>query len=56
MIIKKHQDETFLDDNNNIADSSADNNNSALFKSKTKIASRIGNNRTKTVEIMVPWK
>ena len=38
MIIQKHQDEPFLDDNNNIADSPADNINSASFKFKTKIA------------------
>ena len=39
-----------------IADFPSDNNNSASFKFKTKIASRIGNNGRKDVKIMVTLK
>ena len=42
-----YRDETFLDDNGAIADFPAGNNNSALFKFKTKIADRTGNDGTK---------
>ena len=38
-----YRDETFLNANGAIAEFSADNNNSALFKFKTKIAGRTGN-------------
>ena len=48
--------EPFLDDDGAIADFPDDNNNSALFKFKTKIAGRIENNGTKDVKIMVPLK
>ena len=51
-----NRDEPFLSDNGAVADFPADNNNSALFKFKTKIAERIGNNGTKGVKIMVPLK
>ena len=43
----------FLDDNGATVDFPVDNNDSASFKFKTKIASRIGNNDTKVVKIMV---
>ena len=49
-----HGDEPFLDDNGAIVDFPADNNNSASFKFKTKIAGRMGNNETKNVKVMVP--
>ena len=42
-----YRDEPFLDDNGAIADFPAGNNNSALFKFKTKIADRTGNDGTK---------
>ena len=45
-----------LIDNGAIADFPVDNNNSALFKLKTKIVGRIVNNGTKDVKIMVPLK
>ena len=51
-----YRDEPFLDDNDAIVDFPANNNNSASFKFKTKIAGRIGNNGTKDVKIMVPLK
>ena len=46
----------FLDDNDAIPDFLADNYHSALFKFKTKIAGRIGDNGTKDVKMMVPLK
>ena len=46
-------DEPFLNANGDIADFPADDNNSALFKFKTKITGRIGNNDTKNVKIRV---
>ena len=49
-------DEPFLNANGAIADFLADNNNSALFKFKTKIAGRIGDGGTKNVKIRVPLK
>ena len=48
--------EPFLDANNAIADISADNDNSALFKFKTTIAGRTENDGTKNVKIMVLLK
>ena len=53
---KYHKDEPFLDHNGAIADFCADDNNSASFKFKTKIAGRIGNNGTKDVKIRVTLK
>ena len=49
-------DEPFIIANGTIADFPADNNNSASFKVKTKIADRTGNNGTKNVKIRVPLK
>ena len=52
-----YRDEPFLNANGAITDFPANNdNNSASFKSKTKIASRIGNDGTKNVKIRVPLK
>ena len=51
-----YREEPFLDNNGAIADFPADDNNSASFKFKTKIADRIGNNGTKDVKIRVPLK
>ena len=51
-----YRDEPFLDANATIADSSADNTNSASFKFKTKIASTTQNDGTKNLRIMVPLK
>ena len=51
-----YRDEPFLDNNGDIADFPADKNNNALFKFKTKIAGRIGNNGRKDVKIRVPLK
>ena len=51
-----YRDEPFLDNNGAIADFLADNNNSASFKFKTKIAGRSGNDGTKNVKIRVPLK
>ena len=42
--------------NDAIADISADNNNSALFEFKTKVADKTKNNGTKIVKTMVPLK
>ena len=42
-----YRDEPYLNVNVAIADFPADNNNSALFKFKTKIAGRAGNDGTK---------
>ena len=42
-----YRDEQFWNDNGAIADFSADNSNSALFKVKTKIAGRTENDDTK---------
>ena len=50
-----YRDETFLHDGA-IADFPADNDNSASFKFKTKIADKTGNDGTKNVEIRVPLK
>ena len=49
-------DEPFLNNNGAIADFPADNNNSALFKFKTKVAGRTGNDGTKNFKISVPLK
>ena len=49
-----YRDEPFL--NGTISHFSADNNNSASFKFKTKIASRTENDGTKNVKIRVPLK
>ena len=53
-----YRNETFLNNNGAIANfpDIADNNNSAPFKFKTKIADRIGNYSIKVVKIMVPLK
>ena len=51
-----YRDESFLNDNGAAATFPADNNNSASFKFKRKIADRIGNNGTKDVKIMVTSK
>ena len=50
-----YRDERFLD-NGAISDIPAANNNSALFKFKTKIAGRTGNDGAKNVKIRVPLK
>ena len=50
-----YRDEPFLD-NNDIADFPADNNNSASFKYKTKIAGITENDGIKNVKIRVPLK
>ena len=44
-----HRDKLFLNVNGAIADFSAKNNNSASFRFRTKIASRIGQNGTKMI-------
>ena len=51
-----YRDEPALADAGAIANFSAANNNSALFKFKQKIISKTGNNGTENVEIMVPLK
>ena len=51
-----YRDETFLDDNGAVADFLADDSKRALFKFKTNIASRTGNDGTKNVKIRVPLK
>ena len=51
-----YRDEPFLDDNGAIADLPARNNNSASFKFKLQIASRIGSYGTKSANIRVPLK
>ena len=52
-----YRDEPFLNANGDITDFSADSNNCALFRFKTKIAGRIEENQdTKNVKIRVPLK
>ena len=51
-----YRDEPFINDNGAIAYFPADNNNSASFKFKAKIADRIGEDGTKNVKIRVPLK
>ena len=51
-----YRDEPFLNANGAIDDFLADNNNSASFKFKTKIAGRIGNDGTKNIKTRVPLK
>ena len=51
-----YRDEPYLNNNGAIANFPADNNNSASFKCKTKIAVRIGNDGTKIVNIRVQLK
>ena len=51
-----YRDKPFLDGNSAIADFPIDNNNSAPFKSKTKIAGGTRNNGTKNVQIRVLLK
>ena len=51
-----YRDEIFLNDHSDVADFSADNDNSALFKFKIKIAGRTENDGTKNVKIMAPLK
>ena len=53
---KCYRDESYLDNNDAIADFPADNNNSASFKLKSEIAGRTGNDGTKYVKIKVPLK
>ena len=53
---KYYRDESALDNNVAIIDFPADNDNSALFKLKIKIAGRTDNYATKDVKIMVPLK
>ena len=50
------RDEPLLNANGAIADFLVDNNSSASFKFKTKIAVRIGDDGTKNVKIIVPLK
>ena len=49
-------DESSLDNNGNIIDIPDDNNNSASFKCKQKMAGQTGSGGTKDVEVMVPSK
>ena len=51
-----YRDEPFSNNNGAVADFPADNNNRALFKFKTKIAGRTGNDGTKNLKIRVPLK
>ena len=51
-----YRDESFLEDNGAIADLPADNYNCALFKFKTKVAGRTGNDGKKDVKIRVSLK
>ena len=51
-----YKDELLTNDNGAVTDFSDDNNNSILFKFKTKIAGRIGNDGRKNVKIRVPLK
>ena len=51
-----YRDENFLNAYGAVADFPADNNDSASFKFKTKIAGRTENDGTKDVKIMVPLK
>ena len=51
-----YRNEPFLNANGAIADFPADNNNSASFKFKTKIAGRTGNGGTKNVKFRVTLK
>ena len=51
-----YSNEPFLDANGSAADFPADDNNSASFKFKIKIAGRTGNDGTKDVKIMMPLK
>ena len=53
---QSYRDESFINYDGAITDFPADNNNSASFKFKTKIAGRIGEDGTKTVKIRVPLK
>ena len=50
------RDEPFLDDDNAIVVFPANDDSSASFKFKAKIASSIGNNDRKNVRLMVPLK
>ena len=47
-----YRDENFLDNNGAIVDFPADNNNSTLFRFKTKIADKTGNYGTQNVKIL----
>ena len=49
-----YRDELFLNANGTVADFPADNNNSASFKFRTKLAGKIGNDGTKNVKIRTP--
>ena len=51
-----YRDEPFSNANGDIADFTADNNNSASFKFKAKIAGGIGNNGRRDIKIRVPLK
>ena len=50
-----YRDEPFLNANGATADFSADNNDIASFKYRTKIAGRTGNYGTKNVQTRVPF-
>ena len=51
-----YRDEPHLNANGDVADFPTDNNNSASFKFKTKIAGRTEDDGTKNVKIRVPLK
>ena len=51
-----YRDEPFFDDNGAISDFPVYDNNIGLFKFKTKLAGRIGNNGTKDVKFRAPLK
>ena len=51
-----YRDKPALGANDNIADFPSNNNNSILFKFKTKIAGRTENDGTSDVKIMIPLK
>ena len=53
---KYYRDEPFLDANSAITDFPADDNKSASFTFKTKIADKIENSNTKDIKIVVPLK
>ena len=53
---KYYRDEPFLDANGTITDFPADDNKSASFTFKTKIADKIENSNTKDIKIVVPLK
>ena len=54
--INYYRDEQFVDDNDAIADFTANNNNSGSFKFETKTAGRTKNDGTKNFQIRVPFQ